>query len=163
MGDRATTTITIRTSDFKRIFTPQFEADHYVNQVETIDALTHLTQDECNYAEWESLQNLLAEKNIEYDKDWGPGSEYSAGCAHARLVKGKMRIVEFYEADKGLLRFLDDLKKISDPNKLKQAVDAEYKRQYPFEITPLNRPVSVKAILELSKTKKKRSKYVRRT
>jgi hypothetical protein len=166
MGDRTTVDIDITTYAYKNILKNHFKNDvklfeeaFCVSQIDAdIKALTRLTQEECNYAEWESLQKFLAENKIEYNKYWGAGGEYAAGEAYCRLIDGQMRLLEYYETDKSLVNFVETLMKMKDPKEIQDAVKAEYKRQTPFEIKPLDRASSVDAILELDKTKKKRKK-----
>lgn len=164
MGDRTYVTITVRKSDYQRILQKHFNGDEHAleakfnpSQVEEYEATVELGAEECNYGEWDELQEFLGENKIEYDKRWEAGGEYVGGNAYFRLIKGKLKCVEIYDSENALLKFLEEARK-TDPKNLKALIDKKYKDVCPFEITDLNRPLSVDYILELEKETKKGKK-----
>ena len=164
MGDRTYVTITVRKTDYERILQKHFNGDEHAleskfnpSQVEEFEQTVELGAEECNYGEWEELQNFLGEHNVEYDKRWEDGGEYKGGNAYFRLIKNKLRCIEIYDTESSLLSFLEEAKK-ADPKKLKELIEKKYKDICPFEITDLNRPLSVDYILELEKETKKGKK-----
>jgi len=91
---------------------------------------------EINYTDWDELQDLPKENLIPYDKTWDAGGGYSAGESYVRLINGEMQELEFQEAEMKLIEFLKDVKDLP-ADEIKERVQTEYKRQFPWEIEKL--------------------------
>jgi hypothetical protein len=158
MGDRVRVSIHVRKSDIKYLIDKEFDgdSDKFSSKVEANEyneydscPLVELVDQEANYGNWESLEEFLCEKKIEFDKEWGEGGGFGKGSAYFRLVKGKIKQVEVYAHDEGLLKFLTAVKNLP-PEEIKKAVKKELKKLSKFEITPLDQPNSVKLIMDLA-------------
>jgi hypothetical protein len=162
MGDRTWVNIHIRKSDYDRIVREDFEGNEdkfesaiYVEEKDDSHYGDHIIQlyaSEINYAEWSELESLLKDKQIEFNKDWGDGGEYSAGEAFFRLVKGKYKSVEIYSSQQSELNVLNEIYKMIEDGKdiksVKKAIDKKIKQLMPFDPEPLHKPNSVRYIQE---------------
>lgn len=162
MGDRTWVNIHIRKSDYERIIREDFEGNEdkfenavYIEEKEEShygDHIIQLYQSEVNYAEWSELESLLKDKQIEFNKDWGDGGEYSAGEAFFRIVKGKYRGFEIYNTHQAEVNILVEINKLIEAGKdiknVKKFIDKKIKQYMPFEPEPLNRPNSIRYIEE---------------
>jgi len=149
MGDRTTVTITLRGCDFKALIDKEYEGSKAKFDMEMsaseinersngrIEIIGH----EINYGEWEELESILTEHNIDYDKSWDAGDEYEAGNAY---IRGDKKL-EIYDGERRVLMCLAYLKSVP-PNKVLQVIEEEYKKIKPFEPAPLDEPNSVKFI-----------------
>lgn len=162
MGDRTWVNIHIRKSDYDRIVREDFEGSEdkfdseiYVEEKEDShygDHIIQLYQSEVNYADWNDLESLLKDKQIEYNKDWGDGGEYSAGEAFFRIVKGKYKGTEIYSSQQSELNVLNELSKLieesKDIKKVKSFINKRIKQYMPFDIEPLHKPNSIRYMEE---------------
>jgi len=142
MGDRTNVTITVRKKDYERLLVEKSENDATFREAVGADEIDYggdwvnLRGYEINYADWDALQDLLKEHLIPYDKSWDAGGGYSAGESYVRLVDGEMKELEFYEYESKLVEFLKEVKDLP-ADKIKERVQEEYKRQFPWAIEKL--------------------------
>lgn len=162
MGDRTWVNIHIRKSDYQRILREDFEGneDKFENTVYVEDKdeshygehIIMFYQSEVNYAEWSPLESILRDKQIEYNKDWGDGGEYSAGEAFYRLVKGEYVNFEIYESQQAEVNVLNSLNKViqegGDLSSVTKFIEDKIKYYVPFDPEPLNKPNSIRYIEE---------------
>jgi hypothetical protein len=142
MGDRTNVTITVRKTDYARLLVERSENDAIFRDAIGADTIdddgdrVSFHGYEINYADWDELEDLLKENLIFYDKTWDAGGGYSAGESYVRLVDGEMKELEFQEDEMKLIEFLKEVKDLP-AEELKQRVQEEYKRQFPWEIDRL--------------------------
>lgn len=162
MGDRTWVNIHFRESDYKRIVNEDFEGneDKFANSVYFEEKVTSdygkhiimLYASEVNYAEWSELEGILRDKEIEFNKEWGDGGDYSAGEAFYRKVNGKYKSMEIYSSQQSEINVLEELSKVieegGDLKKVKSFINKRIKQYKPFEPEPLHRPNSVRFINE---------------
>jgi hypothetical protein len=142
MGDRTVVTITVRKTDYERLLAEKGENDASFREAVGADEIDYggdwvsLRGYEINYADWDDLQDILKENFIPYDKSWDAGGGYSAGESYVRLVNEEMQELEFHEDEMKLVEFLKDVKDLP-ADEIKERVQEEYKRQFPWEIEKL--------------------------
>jgi len=151
MGDRTYVEITIHKYYYNQLLSESFAGDEKkleeevgADDIDEGDDLVHFQCHEVNYATWDSLENLLREHNIEFNKLWAAGGDYEAGESWTRNVNGKY--MEHELSDKGIAiqTYTNSLvANLDNPEKLKELIlkmDAEVN---PFEIKPLTQPQSI--------------------
>ena len=162
MGDRTWVNIHIRKSDYDRIVREEFkgnedkfERDISFEEKETSHYGEHIVQfyaSEINYAEWGEFEKILKDKEIEFNKDWGDGGEYSAGEAFFRNVKGKYKGIEIYESQQAEINVLEEIQKVieegGDLKKVKSFINKKIKYYMPFTPEPLHKPNSIRYMEE---------------
>ena len=142
MGDRTNVTITVRKTDYERLLAEKGENATTFREAVGADEISDdgdwisIQGYEINYADWADLQDILKENLIPYDKTWDAGGGYSAGESYVRLVNGEMLELEFQEEEMKLVEFLKDVKDLP-ADEIKERVQEEYKRQFPWEIEKL--------------------------
>jgi hypothetical protein len=153
MGDRTTVRITVTKNTFKnneKFFKSTDVGADYID--EDGDHLVTLEGYDINYGDWGTLEKFLKENEIEFDKWWGDGGEYSAGNAYYRFVDGKYTYHEIYENDESTLQELLHLKEEfkKDIKKGLKLLDKKIDKLSPFDIEPLKNENSVRFIKEVS-------------
>lgn len=139
MGDRTYVKITIHT-DYMDKLLAKYGSEEKLRQEVDADGIFAdegaFEASEVNYANWDTLENLLKEEEIEFNKEWGPGCEYSEGEAYYRKVGKEFKFVELYSSS---IKLADELEKIlNSKNPLKEA-KKKLKELRPFKIEPLAR------------------------
>jgi hypothetical protein len=157
MGDRTFVEIHIRQHTYNKILKEHFKncedtfADHICSSsIESEDGIVILKDYECNYAQWDSLEGLLAEE--EYDKYWEPGGDYPGGEAHQRKIKRKYNYFEISNSERdmstALESLLNQIKDEADPEIIKKEIQSRIDNIVPFKVEPLRKPNSLDFIEE---------------
>ena len=142
MGDRTNVTITVRKSDYKRLLAKAGESEAPFRDAIGADTIDDdgdwivIRGYQINYANWDDLQDVLKENLIPYDKTWDAGDNYTAGESYVRVVNGEMQELEFHEEEMKLVEFLKEVKDLP-ADEIRERVQKEYKRQFPWEIEKL--------------------------
>jgi hypothetical protein len=150
MGDRTTVRITVSKSTFKK-HEDFFRSDKVgANGIDEEDKLVVIEGYDINYAEWEELENFLTENEIEFDKWWGDGGEYSSGNAYYRNIGGIYQNHEIYENEENTLHELINLKEEFDRDITKglELLKNKIHKLMPFQIEPLKDDNAVRFIKE---------------
>jgi len=137
MGDRTTVEFYVRSTKIPKEFMDDTDECNIEGNI------TYLSQDEANYGSWEELEEYLKDNEIEFDKYWGAGSEYSAGKGYARKTPKGFKYFEIYETEKDSLNSLITLSKIKDPKKLMATIKKRIKELQPFIPRNINTPNSL--------------------
>lgn len=161
MGDRTTVSIQVSERDWVYLANKyeggnetKFESRVGVEENEFFeDGIVHVTQHEVNYAEWNTLEDILKEERISYDKTWGAGGDYNGGSAYYRTVDGQYRGMEIYENEEETIRTLEEvleLLKVEGYSKeqVAQVVESKIYQKRPFIPDKLNRSNSADFIKE---------------
>jgi hypothetical protein len=162
MGDRTTVSIQIKESDWVALAKKydegnetKFESRVGVEENEFFeDGIVHVTCHEVNYAEWNTLEDLLKNEKVPYDKSWGAGGEYRGGHAYYRNVGGEYRGYEMYEGEDEAIADLEyalECIKKYPPDLAASIVEGRIKMKKPFIPTPLNESNSIVFIKDLVK------------
>ena len=142
MGDRTSVTITLRKSDFERLLAKNGGTEADFRNTVGADSIDDdgdyivIRGYEINYAEWGEVEDILKENLIPFDKSWEAGGGFSAGESYVRVVNGEIQELEFHEDEMRLVEFLQDVKDLP-ADEIKERVQTEYKRQFPWEIEKL--------------------------
>jgi hypothetical protein len=143
MGDRTYVSIQVREIDFEWLKRAEFGDDEERMEKELFwehmtrdDDIVDMGADECNYGNWDEIEELLRSHLIEYDKTWGDGGEYSGGEAFIRNINGSMAQVDIYKESRNLVDFLFEVRNLSS-EEVKARVEQEYRSIIPFDIQPL--------------------------
>src|SRR5208283_3288947 len=142
MGDRTNVTITVPKNDYERLLAKGGEIEATfrdvigANEIDDDGDWVSRRGYEINYAEWGEVENILKENLIPYDKSWDAGGGFSAGESYVRVVNGEMQELEFHEDEMKLVEFLKDVKDLP-ADEIKERIQKEYKRQFPWEIEKL--------------------------
>ena len=142
MGDRTNVTITVPKNDYERLLAKEGEIEATfrdvigANEIDDDGDWVSRRGYEINYAEWGEVENILKENLIPYDKSWDAGGGFSAGESYVRVVNGEMQELEFHEDEMKLVEFLKDVKDLP-ADEIKERVQREYKRLFPWEIEKL--------------------------
>ncbi len=142
MGDRTHVTITVRRKDYERLLAEKGENDASFREAIGADEIEDdgdwivIRGYEINYAEWSEVEDILKKNLIPYDKSWDAGGGFSAGESYVRLINGEMQELEFHEEETQLVQFIKDVKDLS-ADEIKERVQREYKRLFPWEIEKL--------------------------
>ena len=142
MGDRTNVTITVPKNDYERLLAKEGEIEATfrdvigANEIDDDGDWVSRRGYEINYAEWGEVENILKENLIPYDKSWDAGGGFSAGESYVRVVNGEMQELEFHEDEMKLVEFLKDVKDLP-ADEIKERIQKEYKRQFPWEIEKL--------------------------
>jgi hypothetical protein len=142
VGDRTSVTITLRKSDFERLLAKNGGTEADFRNTVGADSIDDdgdyivIRGYEINYAEWGEVEDILKENLIPFDKSWEAGGGFSAGESYVRVVNGEIQELEFHEDEMRLVEFLQDVKDLP-ADEIKERVQTEYKRQFPWEIEKL--------------------------
>lgn len=154
MGDRTWVTIYIRKTEYLHLVDDKFNGDmdkfnEYIGIDDSDDdgVLISLMASELNCGNWDTLEALLTAHDIEFDKFWGDGNEYSAGKAYYRKTPKGFKLNEISEDQESVIAFLEKCRTTPEAN-LKQLIEDTYKYHMPFEPTPLDRENSVRFVEE---------------
>ena len=149
MGDRTTVNIYLRKGDFKNLIDKKFKGEQasFIKEVGASEVTEHgnmitVAGEEINYADWEELESLLNNNNIDYDKEWYAGGDYEGGWEY---VRGEQSF-EVTDSYKNSILLLEELRQIKDPKKLIEVIEKNYKELKPFEPAPLDKTNSVRFI-----------------
>ena len=154
MGDRTYTRITLTKQEYTAV-EKEFGGKEKIEELWGLSYICDSTSapncislidDEANYGQIEPLENILHEREIEYDKFWGPGNEFTEGNEYARNVDGIYKVMSIYIEQEATLTMLKALTKIEDTIALKLEINNKIAELEPFEITPLYIPNSAKFI-----------------
>lgn len=152
MGDRTDVKIKVSRSTFNKHekFFRSDEVDAESIDEEYCNETVSLHCSEVNYACWGSLEEFLKSNKIEFDKEWGAGSEYEAGEGFFRIVNGEYREHEIYCTDSSTLETLKALLALheKDPAEMLEMLKDRIESLSPFEITPLKNENSIRFIKE---------------
>ena len=143
MGDRTYCTTTINIYYYKQFKTELdalAKAQYY--EVEKEDELVNFNDDQANYGDMPEIVSFLSEREIEYDKRWESGGDYSAGSEYAREVKGIYTKCDIYEGGEDLINNLKELL-ACNTNERENLIKIKLKHLEPFEVTPLSMPQSI--------------------
>lgn len=151
MGDRTYVEIIIHKHYYDLLLNGTFSGDAYklgdafnADDIEFEDDLVKFQCYEVNYATWDTLENLLSERKIEYDKMWAAGGDYEAGESWTRVINGEY--VEHELTDTGLaIKEHNDtlLANLDNPEKIKELILKLDKVVNPFKVEPLGLPQSI--------------------
>lgn len=137
MGDRTNVEFYIRSLKIPKEFIDESDTHSFERGV------TYLEQDEANYGNWDELEEYLKENEIEFDKYWGSGGDYTAGQAYARKTSKGYKYYEIYDEERRILGVLKELSKIKDPKKLMTTIKTRIKELHPFTADDIFRPNSL--------------------
>jgi len=98
---------------------------------------------EANYGSMESYESFCHEHQIEYDRSWEAGGDYSAGTEYARNVNGEYKLHDIYDDGEAVLNELKAVMAEKDPVKREALLEKRIRELEPFEITPLKVPQSI--------------------
>lgn len=162
MGDRTTVSIRIKESDWVALAKKyeggnetKFETRVGVEENEFLEnGIVHVTAYEVNYAEWNTLEDILKEEKVPYDKEWAAGGDYRGGVAYYRLHEGQYRGYEIVEGEDDLIRELEEILRIIktecySKELIYNIVEGRLKIKRPFIPSPLNESNSVDFMKEI--------------
>jgi hypothetical protein len=162
MGDRTTVTIQVKESHWIALAKKydggdedKFESRVGVEENEFLEEGTvHLIAHEVNYGEWNTLEDLLRNEQVPFDKSWGAGSEYRGGHAYYRNVDGQYQGYEMYEGEDDAIADLEyalECIKKYPPDLAASIIEGKIKQKKPFVPTPLNESNSIVFMKDLAK------------
>lgn len=162
MSDNTWVKIHITKYDFARLIDTLFDGDenkfesevYYEDKTESVygEHIIEFYSPEEDGGEWDSLESILRDNKIEYNKDWGDGNEYSGGEGFYRNVDGDYKCLEIYTSDQARLEELNEVDKIinegGDIKQIKDFIQKRMKYYMPFTPEPLHKPVAIRYVEE---------------
>jgi hypothetical protein len=121
MGDRTTVNVQVRKRDIEAML-----AQHNMTMEEVQDRVQcgtcdvsklyiEFSADECNYGNWDEIEDFLGKHGIEYNYHWHAGCGYPAGTRYGRKDERQcIRTVTVEDYEQEQLNVLEELLKLPD-------------------------------------------------
>jgi len=143
MGDRTycTTTINKHYYEQNKDLIDKLSKEGWY-EIEKEGETVKFIDDQANYGDMPAICDILTEKEIEYDKSWESGGDYSAGVEYARKVKGIYTKGDVFEGGEDLINNFKEIL-ACEPSEREALIKTKLLQLEPFEITDLSAPQSI--------------------